>query len=171
MKKKSAYLFAINEEKIPSIIEGHVKKTDSIIYGRRAMNKQLPGFVRATTYDYDIYNKTPKKTARQMQGRLDKEFGADMFYDKPAQHPGTHKVMFVGKDMKKKTEDDQEIADYTQMPSKVQTKRIGGIRYESIRSVVRGKKAILRDKESAYRHEKDREDLRRIKVRRLFGGT
>ena len=167
---KTSMAYIINRNKIDGIVLKDTKKKKGIIYGRRALNKQVPGFVRAETRDYDIYINQPKKQAHYMQKKLDKEVagGYDLFYAKPAIHPGTHKVMHKGGDLRKGTDDDFEVIDYTNKPRKITTIKRNGIYYESIGSIKRGKKKILQDPKSAYRHEKDKADLARIRSRWLF---
>jgi len=175
MKKKAGlFNFITNEFKIPNIILGSARKNNQIIYGRRAMNAQLPGFLRATTYDFDIYANKPRRTAHRMQKRLDEEIGggSDIFYSKPAQHKGTHRVMHIGFDARKGTQDDFAIADYTAKKQaydrKIKIIKRGGIMYEGVSTIARRKKQILRDPKSEYRHEKDQGDLRRIEVARIL---
>ena len=130
------------------------------------MNRQTPGLVNAETYDYDIYRKQPRQTADKMQRTFDNNFcgGKDCFYSKQAMHPGTYRVMHRGPDMKQGTKDDISIVDYTTPKKGIKTKRINGIFYERLSSIIQGKKKILKDPESAYRHNKDRGDLERIRM-------
>jgi len=168
---KQADFFFMNQG-VSNVIETNAKKEKHIIYGARAMNAQLPLFMRRETQDYDVYSSKPKQTADMVQRRLDKEVagGKDDFYMKPALHKGTYKVMHEGADGKKRTRDDIGIVDYTIMPNQISTVRIEGIRYESIPSIAKRKKEILQDPESEYRHDKDRSDLERIKYSRILKG-
>ena len=160
----------LNQWKVKGIVLGTAKKQKHIVYGRQAMNVQLPGFLKAYTKDYDIYSKNPKKSANVMQARLDREVacGEDVFFMKAAQHKGTYRVMNKGPDRRKNTEDDYEVVDYTKSSQRVPYRVIDGVRYESLGSIERGKKKILKDPESSYRHEKDRGDLQRIVIARRF---
>lgn len=147
-----------------SIIESDVRRRHSVIYGRRAMNKQLTGYLNAPTSDYDIYTRRPHINANFIEHKLDRKAGYDLFYTKPALHKGTFRVINKGPDLKQDTEDDYVIADYTQIPVGLKTVRINGIRYESLQSITKNKRKILKDPESEYRHEKDRLDLERIRA-------
>ena len=171
LKFQNPNLFFIPQES-GNIIEKEARSNRDIIYGARAMNAQLPLFMRRETQDYDVYSKKPRATADRIQRKLDKEVagGKDDFYMKPALHKGTYKVMHEGADGKKRTRDDIGIVDYTSMPNQISTVRIEGIRYESIPSIAKRKKEILQDPESEYRHEKDRSDLERIKYSRILRG-
>ena len=159
-------------DKINKIILKDVKKNKFIIYGRQAMNKQLPGFMRAYTEDYDII--TPKNkyksAANNMKDKLNCNVagGRKWFYTKPALHPGTQKLMYIGNDLKKGTQDDINIADYSAPSFKLKTVNIDGIKYQTLSSIKSGKKKILKDPESKFRHEKDRTDLKRISASKIF---
>ena len=152
--------FILKRDKINNIIRNQAKKDKKIIYGSKAMNKQIHPFTRRYSPDYDIYTKTPKRDAKAMERRLDKTLGGDYFYTKPAIHGGTWKVNSYGF-LKDNPKDDIGVVDYSfgSAPSK----RINGVRYEKLSNIVKTKKKILKDKESKYRHGKDRDDLRRIK--------
>ena len=152
--------FILKRDKINNIIRNQAKKDKSIVYGSNAMNKQIHPFTRRKSQDYDIYTKTPKRDARSMEKRLDKTLGGNYFYTKPAIHGGTWKVMNKGL-IKDNPRDDINVVDYSfgSTPSK----RISGVRYEKLSNIIKTKKKILKDKESKYRHEKDRDDLRRIR--------
>ena len=162
---KSNVGFMLNNWKIGPLVVSEAKKRKQVIYGARAMNKQVPTLFGRQTSDYDIYARNPKSSANNMQRILDRRVakGQNEFYSKPALHKGTHKVMHIGQDLRKGTVDDVGIVDYTNMPKRLKTKVVNGIRYESISSIRQNKLKILKDKESRYRHQKDREDLERIK--------
>lgn len=147
--------FHRNKRKIPSII---LSKTEAheVIYGARALNKYLPKFLDKPTEDYDIYSRTPKKDARQIERALDKSFGGDFFFTEPALHKGTYRV----KDRVRKS----GVADYTKPKKKIPSKRIGGKNYEKLSHIKKHIKKTLKDKEAKYRHDKDRDALNRINI-------
>lgn len=165
-KVDSKTMFSINQNKIPNIIKQEAKKHKQILYGAQAMNAQVFPLMQRETKDYDVYSRNPKAAANRTQKRLDKEVagGRDDFFVKPAQHKGTYKVMHEGKDQRKNTKDDVGIADYTTPKGKIQTVTINGVRYEKISSISKGKRKILKDPDSQYRHDKDRADLQRIQL-------
>jgi len=157
-------LFFGHHEKI---ILRHAKRKKEIIYGGQAMKKQIPAFLMRFTGDFDIYTRRPKRTAHKMQKRLDKKLarGQDDFYAKPAKHRGTHKVMHEGADQRQRTKDDIPIVDYTIMPRrKPKTVRIGGVMFASLSSIRKKRRKILQNPKSKYRHKKDKEDLRIIRI-------
>ena len=153
------------------VIIPDIKRNKQIVFGRRAMNAQLPGFLNAPTTDFDVYVNTPKRVAFRMQGRLDNALakGRDEFYALPALHPQTWRVMNVGSDKKKGTKDDFSVVDYSPKPKKVCAVGIKGIKYQCLKTIIEGKERTLRDPMSAFRHEKDRRDLARIMASKSFG--
>jgi len=149
------------------VILNQVKRRGDIIYGAQAMNKQMPPMLRRQSVDYDIFSRgNPKPAAVKMERRLDKSYGGDLFYVKPAQHPGTWKVMDKGQDGRMGTKDDFGIVDYSKKPRGIKTKKIGGINYVQLQEIRKDKKKSLKDKESKFRHEKDRGDLEIMKNQR-----
>lgn len=157
-------LFNLNTPKVHRIILQHAKRNNQIIYGRQALNVQLPIPLRAMTTDYDVYTKNPKHHANIIQKELDKNIGGgkDVFFSKEAIHKGTFRVKHVGGDGIKNTRDDIEVVDYTKKPKIIRVIRINNLRYESIQSIKDGKRKILKDPKSKYRHDKDRKDVIRI---------
>jgi hypothetical protein len=93
---------------------------------------------------------------------------------KPAEHKGTWKVKGRGIDLKTNTEDDESIADYTKLDKKWKYKIINGIKYRILKEELKRKIATIKDPEFKFRHEKDRDDIKRIKgfikVRKLMRG-
>lgn len=152
---KKVNRFYRNKESIPKII---LSKTDKheIIYGARAINKQVPKHLRKHTEDYDIYSKTPRRDARQTERALDKKFGGDFFSVKPAVHPGTYRV---NSNINKVT-----YADYTDYKDKIPFKTIQGKKYVDLEYIKKGIRKTLKDDTAKFRHEKDRDALRRIQA-------
>lgn len=148
------------------LIEGKIlnlaKNKKQVIYGARSIQKQAPFFARDTK-DYDIFDKSPKKSADLMQKILDKNVGFDHYYMKEAEHKGTWKVKNRGLDGKKNTKDDESIVDYTEMPSNIPFVVINDIRYRKLSEEIKKKKQTIKDPEFKFRHPKDKDDLRRVK--------
>ena len=93
---------------------------------------------------------------------MDKQVGFDNFFVKPAEHPGTWKVMGRGVDRKKNTPDDVGYIDYSKTPRpKPKVKNINGVQFRSLAEELKAKRKALADKEFKFRHEKDRGDLNR----------
>lgn len=163
MRFKRVYRWFINKGKVEKSILDQAKKEKSIIYGARSIQKQIGIFSRHTE-DWDILSKKPRKSAFTTEKNLDKIHGTDYYYVKPALHPGTWKVMEKGFDGKKGTKDDVGIVDYTKIPKPVPPFiRVGGIRYRSLGQEKKAKKKSIKDPQYKFRHEKDKEDVNRIK--------
>ena len=150
-------------------IRKQVRRERSIIYGAQAIKTQL-GLLARPTKDYDIFSRTPKKSARNLQRTLDLNSGGDNYYATPSKfHKGTHKVYHIGKDMRKGTRDDIGVADFTKTPiPRPKTKQINGIHYVRLSETIKDKKKALRDKQYEFRHKKDRQDLNIIQSSRRF---
>lgn len=161
---KKVYLEFVNQGNIKNALLNQTKKEGNVIYGAQSIRKQIGIFGRGT-FDYDILAKKPKQSANKTEKIFDKITRGDNYYVKPAQHPGTYKVMNKGWDSKKGTEDDVGVVDYTQMPKPIpRTKTINGVRYRVISEERKAKLKALRDKAYAFRHKKDKEDYDRIKL-------
>ena len=160
--------FLLHKPIIEDRIIKKVKKKKAVVYGRQAMNAQLPFYLQAKTTDYDIYARKPKAFADETQKELDSVVGSNDFYTKPAIHKGTFRVMNVGSDSRKGTEDDFGIVDVTTPKRTIKVKKVRRINVETLPSIVRGKKKILQDPKSYYRHHKDEQDLERIKFKKVL---
>lgn len=152
------------QDRIEKAILRKAKKKKQVIYGARAIQKQIGIFSRPTI-DFDIFSSNPKNAAYSMENQLDKVVGYDYFYVQEGIHKGTWKVKDKGPDMKKGTQDDEGIVDYTLFPTpRPKTKKINGIYYRNIKEELKAKRSALKDKNFAFRHAKDYEDLQRIKL-------
>jgi len=145
-------------------ILAQAKKNRETIYGARALKKHLGflGLGRATS-DWDVFSPKPKKSAQQLDRTLDKSSGGNHYFVKPAVHVGTYKVKDKGFDNKANTDDDRNVADYSQMRPQMRTVVKDGVRYQALSEVVKDRRRILTEKEYAYRHNRDKYDLALIK--------
>lgn len=135
------------------------KEHNEVVYGARAMNKQmLYGYLTRPTRDWDLYTFSPKKSASMLRSSL-----GDKYYVKKANYPKTYKVRNVGSDGTRGTNDDFTVADYTKRPKKLRTKTICDVKYVTLSEVEKDRKRSLNDPNSKFRHERDREDLGRIR--------
>lgn len=142
---------------VPDIILNQVRKNKSIVYGARALNEHLPRHLDRHTEDYDVYSNNPLKSARQLEKKLDKFFGGDLFAVERAKYERTIKVISK---VTKKT-----VADFTKPEKKIEYKTsMDGVRFARLKKIEAALRKILRDKESRYRWEKDREALKRIRI-------
>ena len=136
-------------QKTKNIILNLASKKGHIVYGQRAVNQQLPIHLKRKTHDFDIYTSKPENAARELVKRLGKEFEV-----KKAKFGRTWKVKEV---------DGKTIVDYTQPGRKPKTKNILGVKYIDLSSVERKIGKTLRDESASFRHDKDRDILKKIK--------
>lgn len=156
LTQKQKEKFYKNREKVKKVILQNAKRRGHTIYGARALNAHFPAWLDRPTEDWDIYSKTPKLTANRIEKKLDKKFGADIFFVKRATHKETWKVQ----NRVTKT----NTADYTKPSNKIGSKRIDGINYESLEHRKKSINKVLKDKEAKFRHDKEREALQRINI-------
>lgn len=129
------------------------QKRNQVIYGARAINKQLPPNLRKSTTDYDVLTKKPRESAEELVRRLKKDIQSGRFKVVQAKYPKTFKVK-RGK---------RTIVDYTSTTKKPKSKNVFGIKYANLDYQKKKIKRILKDTSSSYRHEKDLDTLNRIK--------
>jgi len=154
-KLKKVETFHRKKKNIPKVVRRTIGNKE-IIYGARALNKRFPPHLDRHTTDFDVFSPTPKKDAIQTEKALDKHFGGDYFEVKPAQHPGTFKVV--------SKINEEGYADYTKPEEKIPSEKIGGKRYVKLSYVKQHIKKTLKDPEAKYRHAKDRDALNRIQI-------
>ncbi len=147
-------------EGIPTkIIKKFLKEKGLILYGGMSHNLQLPSHLKKHTKDFDIYSKTPKKTAREIEKRLDKAMGGNFYYTTPAKFKNTMKV--------KSFVTENTIADATFFGEEVPTKNVKGIKMQTLNFAKKRAKNILKDENLFFRHSQEREFLRRLKARSM----
>ena len=142
--------------KIKNVILKNVRKKQHIVHGARALNEFFPPFLDRPTRDYDVFSSTPKRTAKRIEKRLDKRFGGDFFRTEPAKFKGTVKI--------KSNVTERTIADYTNPKRDIQHTKRRGIKYANFKHFKKRIKESLADPKNRFRHDKDRETLRRIKL-------
>lgn len=131
-----------------------VQKRGQVIYGARAINKQLPTHLQKETSDYDVLTKKPEQSAKELAEKLNKIYGEGEFKVEKAKYSKTWKV---------KSKEGKTVADYTLTTKKPKSVNEFGVRYANL-EYQKGKiKKILKDEASSFRHDKDRETLDRIK--------
>jgi len=159
LTKKQKRYFYKHPKKIKKVILNNARKRGHIIYGARAVNKQLPIYLQKHTEDYDIYSTTPKKTAKRVERKLDKKYGGNYFETKPALHPGTTKL--INRVTKR------GVADYSKPPEKIKIIKRKGVKYAHKSHQLGQIKKSLADKESKFRWDKDKETKQRIELAKL----
>ncbi len=143
-------------KKIEKVILKNVKKKQHIIHGARALNEFFPSFLGRPTRDYDVFSSTPKRTAEKIERKLDKRFGGDFFRTEPAKFAGTVKV--------KSNVTERTVADYTKPKREISNTQRRGIKYANFEHFKRRIKESLAEPKNRFRHDRDRETLRRIKL-------
>ncbi len=161
--KQQALIF-LTKYKRNKVILDNARRFNQIVYGARSIQAQV-GVLSRQTEDWDIFAKNPRQSARKVEKQLDRQIGFNYFFAKPGMHKGTWKVKGKGYDLKPETKDDEGVADYTQIPiPKPKVKRFHGVMYRTLSEEVSAKKRAIRDKNYAFRKEKDTADLERIKT-------
>ena len=128
------------------------QKKGQILHGTRALNEQIPTYLKRKTEDYDVFTKNPKKSARELVDTLKRRLGND-FEIVQGKHKGTFKVK----------RGDETIVDYSQRKGPIKTKTILGIKYKDIGTIKRGTQRLVKKPETEFRREKDISTLQRIK--------
>lgn len=158
--KQKLSFYKDKNRKANKIIKRHATKKKHTIYGARALNQIFPPVLDKPTEDWDIFSPTPKKSALRVEKKLDRAYGGNFFEVEPAKHKGTFKVRSIVTR--------RGIADFTKPDMKIPHTVIKGTRYIDIQFVKTHIKKTLKDKESAFRWEKDRESLQRIELYEKF---
>lgn len=149
--------FYRNRRKVDRVIVKNLKKNKHVVFGARATNALFPQFLDAPTEDYDVFSKTPKKTAKRVEKRLDKSFGGNFFEVKDTIFPGGKKVV------SKVT--GRNVADYVPPPKrKLNVFKRKGIRYTKLDTAKKNIKLSLSDPESKFRRARDIALRDRIKI-------
>ena len=137
-------------QRIKNIILNLASRKGQIVYGQRAINQQIPNYLKRKTVDFDIYTKNPKGAAKELLKRLGKDYELSK-----ARYGRTWKV--------KNKLSKENVADYTQPSRHPEVVNVLGVKYANLSAAERKIRKILRDKNSNYRWEKDREMLKKIK--------
>lgn len=156
-------LDTLPKEEIDKLILKNAKKSNNIIHGSTALNKQLPEQLRRPTGDIDAWTSNPRQQMDKMEDKLDDAAGCDMFYERilpMTDVDGPEKNIYQVVSYRTR----ESVADYSSKPKKkVRTKKIEGITYEEIQHIKQKFIKILRDPRTSYsRKQKTESDLRRI---------
>jgi len=147
-----------NKGIIPRLVRGSIAKNKQVVHGARAINAQLPGFLRKETKDYDVFVKNPSKAAKMLEKSLDKKFRGDFFRVKK----GSSEVLPVRKVVSNIT--NESLVDFARPKRKIPFTTIQGVRYATLEYHKGQIKRTLKDPSSEFRKEKDLEALQRIKL-------
>jgi len=140
---------------IPQLVRKTIKSEQGeVIQGERSVEAQVGSKYQRSTEDYDAYSPKPKQSAEETEEVLDREFGGDYFRVEPAKHRGTYKVV--------SNVDDDGWADYTKPSEPVPKVKIGQTNYTTLKFELKKAIRTLKNKQYAYRHEKERNKIKRI---------
>ena len=153
---KNTEAFYRHKRLIYPTIQEDIREDREIVYGARAINAQVPHYLRNPTTDYDIFAKHPLAEAKELESKLDRKFGFDAFRVARAQHPGTYRV--------KANVGGTVYADYTKQPARVPVKEVEGTRYATLAWHERRIHKTLSKESQSFRHEKDKATLARIRI-------
>lgn len=135
----------------------HTIDNSETIHGSRALNQQVRSpHLRTRTRDYDVYSNHPRRSARQTERYLDKQFGHNAFEVKRGKNPGTYKV--------KSRATGETYADYTRAQKKVPFRVIDGKRYATLAYHQKHAQQTLRSGTATHRKQKDIDMINRIKL-------
>lgn len=154
--------FSLNKGTRKRVLLNQTRKEGNMIYGGQSLKAQMGGIAR-NTRDFDILTKRPSKSAKVTEKNFDRVHGRDDFFIKQGRYKNTKKVMWKGMDGRKNTRDDVGMVDYTKQTRNIPFKKIRGVKYTTLAHETQTKKQILQAKGSKFRHEKDIDDLERIK--------
>lgn len=156
LKDKERFFQNQKKIKVGEVIINHVKKRGLILFGQKATNRQLPEDLRKDTEDYDIMSKTPRKSAKRIERKLDRKFKGNFYKTRPARFGGTFKVIqIIG---------DKAIVDVGEKKENIKIVEKKGVKLASLEFQKGQIKKSLADPDSKFRHPKDREVRSRIKI-------
>jgi hypothetical protein len=154
--KRIVKFFEVNNDLLArQIILDKAQKEQQIIYGARAINRQLPIYLKKKTEDYDILTKKPKSSAEELVNELNRRLGKKEYVVVKAKHKGTYKI----KDISGRT-----IVDYTQLKRIPKNIASWGNRYYDIKSIKKNIQKRLKDPTKEFRKQKDLDALNRIRI-------
>ena len=157
--------YAATQGEVSRAIKKFIQDKKLIIHGAKAQNAQSRFPLTRESRDYDVFTRTnPKLSAEQLDKLLDRLRGGNYHYTKAGEHKGTHKVIDVGADLKRGTDDDFTLADFTRLTRKLKTIKQNNTTYSNLDELEKAKLRILKDKQFAYRHKKDKADLQIIQA-------
>lgn len=145
---------------VDNIAKNQARNNNEIIYGARALQKNLGQLNSRPTKDWDVYSNRPKNSAEKLSKSINRASKGNYTYTKQSDfHDSTFKVYDVGKDNIRGTKDDFGVADYTKPDRKIKTVTFNNIRYADISETKKDKLKALSDENFKFRHKKDQQDL------------
>jgi len=107
------------------------RRDGSVIYGAHALNRLLGRGYQRSTYDYDVYSKTSKRHATEIEQSIDRGTNSDLAFVEKTFYPHGKKMRPL---YRVKLRDDTVEADFNSMPSDISfVTRDNGVRYETLK--------------------------------------
>lgn len=157
MATKAEKYYRKGQKSIDESIEDSLEGSNEVVYGARAVNRQLPKYLNVYTEDWDIATvDDPEKEAKRVEKQLDHDFGGNYFRIVPAIHPGTFKVI--------SNVTNKGVADLTRIEEPIEYRKLGRIRYATLNHQLQQIDKSLKDPESQFRWNKDKNAKQRIKI-------
>lgn len=107
------------------------RRDKTVIYGCYAVNKLVNKHDKRDTYDFDVYSRTPRRHALEIEKSIDQGLGANVAYVEKTRYIEGKKVKPLFR-VKTHINDNVE-ADFNTMPGGVQYKTKKGVRFESLK--------------------------------------
>lgn len=155
---RKAVKFFRNRAAINRIVRNQLGRRQLTIHGARAVNAQLPRFLNKPTQDYDVFTKTPQRSAVRLEKKLDRKFRGDFF----RVIKGASKVVKVRKVVSNINQ--ENIVDFAKPNRFVPTTNIQGLKFATLGDQKRAFIKNLTSPTAKFRREKDLEALRRIRL-------
>jgi len=130
-----------------------VKEKKQIVHGQRALNKQLPPFLRKPTFDFDLWVNEPKKAMIQLEKKLEAAVPGNQFSIGKETLPNVwgkaKKVIYHIRD----NASGRNLIDYSKTPRGATTVVIDGVQYQSLQHAKQTFIRILQSPDSPF-HQK-----------------
>ena len=153
---------------VPPKVERQSRRDGTVLYGGRAVNALVGIGLHRPSHDFDVYSKSPKKHALELERHIDQTTGTNMAYVKETyyERKGKKKKLYRVETV---PEGDEE-ADYQQMPRDIEFVTKNGIRYETLGRAKSKYDYILKHGEEK-RQFKAHQDISRIELYELLKGV
>ena len=135
-------------------------KKPEVVHGSYSFNRQVkyPIYQKRPFTDIDIKSPTNRKTAIDIERKLDKQANMNNYYVSELEHEGgtTYRVH-------SRSRGNAVVADVGKLEHKIPTKTINNVPYETLSHRKQEIKKLLNNPEAKYRRDKDRRMYNYIK--------
>ena len=157
LTKQQKIKYYRNRHLVEKIVRNYARRKQLLLFGGKAINLNVKEFLKSHTSDYDFLHKNPRKMALELEKILDKFFEGNYFRIMKGKHKGTFKV--------KSNVTNKTIADISkQIQKKIPTKNIRGLKVATAGHLKSRIRKTLKNPEASYRHEKEAENLQRLRL-------